>query len=52
MTQTTQAVLRALLEDPSTERYGLEISAATGGPAQLAGRFHPILARPEVLGSG
>jgi PadR family transcriptional regulator PadR len=47
MTQTTQAVLRALLEDPRTERYGLEICAATGLPS---GTVHPILARLEVLG--
>lgn len=47
MTQTTQAVLRALLEDPGTERYGLEICAATGLPS---GTVHPILARLEVLG--
>src|SRR5450755_578058 len=47
MTQTTQAVLRALLDDPGTERYGLEIGAATGLPS---GTVHPILARLEVLG--
>ena len=47
MTQTTQAVLRALLEDPSKERYGLEICAATGLPS---GTIHPILARLEALG--
>lgn len=47
MTQTTQAVLRALLEDVDSERYGLEICAATGLPS---GTVHPILARLEVLG--
>lgn len=47
MTQTTQAVLRALLDDPGAERYGLEICAATGLPS---GTVHPILGRLEVLG--
>jgi DNA-binding PadR family transcriptional regulator len=47
MTQTTQAVLRALLEDPTTDLYGLEICAATGLPS---GTVHPILARFEALG--
>lgn len=47
MTQTTQAVLRALLDDPSADRYGLEICAATGLPS---GTVHPILARFEALG--
>ena len=47
MTLSTQAVLRALLTDPTRERYGLEISAATGLPS---GTLHPILARFEHLG--
>jgi len=47
MTQTTQAVLRALLEDPTKDLYGLEICAATGLPS---GTVHPILARFEALG--
>ncbi|QNK80503.1 PadR family transcriptional regulator [Nakamurella sp. PAMC28650] len=47
MTLSTQAVLRALLTDPTCERYGLEISAATGLPS---GTLHPILARIEHLG--
>lgn len=47
MTQTTQAVLRALLEDPAKDLYGLEICAATGLPS---GTVHPILARFEGLG--
>ena len=47
MTQTTQAVLRVLLEDPAARRYGLEIGAVTGLPS---GTIHPILARLESLG--
>ena len=47
MTQTTQAVLRVLLEDPAARRYGLEIGAITGLPS---GTIHPILARLESLG--
>src|SRR5262245_43404076 len=42
MTLATQLVLRALLDEPSQERYGLQISAATGLPS---GTVHPILAR-------
>lgn len=34
------------LDDPSKERYGLEICAATGLPS---GTVHPILARLEGL---
>lgn len=47
MTLTTQAVLHALIDEPATERYGLELSAATGLPS---GTVHPILARLESLG--
>src|SRR5216683_2950271 len=47
MTQTTQAVLRALLERPSKELYGLEICAKAGLPS---GTIHPILARLEKVG--
>jgi DNA-binding PadR family transcriptional regulator len=47
MTMPTQAVLRALLEDPRTERYGLEIGDASGLPS---GTIHPILARLERIG--
>jgi DNA-binding PadR family transcriptional regulator len=47
MTQTTQAVLRVLLDDPAKDLYGLEICAATGLPS---GTVHPILARFESLG--
>jgi PadR family transcriptional regulator, regulatory protein PadR len=44
MTMTTQAVLRALLEHPADEMYGLEICAKAGLPS---GTIHPILARLE-----
>lgn len=47
MTQTTQAVLRALLEQPSKEMYGLEVCAKAGLPS---GTIHPILARLEKAG--
>ena len=47
MTQTTQAVLRVMLEDPARDLYGLEICTATGLPS---GTVHPILARFEALG--
>jgi PadR family transcriptional regulator, regulatory protein PadR len=45
MTQTTQKVLRALLERPTRELYGLEICAKAGLPS---GTIHPILARLET----
>lgn len=44
MTLTTQLVLRALLEEPSKEMYGLEICSKAGLPS---GTIHPILARLE-----
>jgi DNA-binding PadR family transcriptional regulator len=47
MTQATMAVLRALLENPTRELYGLEICAAAGLPT---GTVHPILARLEGIG--
>lgn len=47
MTLPTQFVLRALLDDPEAERYGLEIREAAGLPS---GTIHPILARLERLG--
>ncbi len=47
MTLPTQLVLRALLEDPGAERYGLEIGDTAGLPS---GTIHPILARLERLG--
>ena len=47
MTIPTQYVLDALLADPGLERYGLEISAASG---LASGTVHPILARLEGMG--
>ena len=47
MTIPTQLVLRALLADPSTELYGVEIGQAAGLPS---GTIHPILARLETVG--
>jgi DNA-binding PadR family transcriptional regulator len=47
MTLPTQRVLRALLEDPTREMYGLEICSAAGLPS---GTIHPILARLEQVG--
>jgi DNA-binding PadR family transcriptional regulator len=44
MTIPTQRVLRALLAEPTRERYGVEISAEAGLPS---GTIHPILARLE-----
>jgi DNA-binding PadR family transcriptional regulator len=44
MTLPTQLVLRALLEEPAKERYGLELCAAAELPS---GTIHPILARLE-----
>jgi PadR family transcriptional regulator PadR len=47
MTLQTQLVLRALLEDPSKDRYGLELSNLVGLPS---GTIYPILARLEQVG--
>jgi PadR family transcriptional regulator, regulatory protein PadR len=47
MTLQTQLVLRALLERPTDERYGLELCEAAGLPS---GTIHPILARLEGMG--
>jgi PadR family transcriptional regulator, regulatory protein PadR len=47
MTIPTQLVLRALLAEPSTELYGVEIGQAAGLPS---GTVHPILARLETVG--
>lgn len=47
MTIPTQLVLRALLQDPGGEHYGLEIGAAAG---LASGTVHPILARLEGVG--
>src|SRR3954469_4304069 len=46
MTIPTQRVLEALLADPSSELYGIEIGDAAGLPS---GTVHPILARLEGL---
>ena len=42
MTWTTQAVLRAFLDDLENPRYGFELGALTG---LASGTVHPILAR-------
>lgn len=47
MTIPTQRVLRALLDDPERECYGLQIGDAAELPS---GTVHPILARLERLG--
>ncbi|WP_155345174.1 helix-turn-helix transcriptional regulator [Acrocarpospora pleiomorpha] len=47
MTIPTQLVLRAFLEDPTREMYGLEICEAAG---LASGTIHPILARFEGVG--
>lgn len=47
MTLQTQLVLRALLEDPAKERYGLELCELAGLPS---GTVYPILARLEQVG--
>ena len=47
MTLPTQLVLSALLEHPTRELYGLQLSEAAG---LATGTIHPILARLEGLG--
>jgi DNA-binding PadR family transcriptional regulator len=47
MTLQTQLVLRALLDEPSKERYGLELCDPVGLPS---GTVYPILARLERVG--
>jgi len=47
MTIPTQLVLRALLDDPTAELYGVEIGTAAGLPS---GTVHPLLARLERIG--
>lgn len=47
MTLPTQLVLRAMLADPTQEKYGLQICTEAGLPS---GTIHPILARLEGLG--
>jgi PadR family transcriptional regulator, regulatory protein PadR len=44
MTLQTLAVLKAMLNDPTAPRYGLEIAGAVGLPT---GTIYPILARLE-----
>ncbi|WP_314416206.1 PadR family transcriptional regulator [Streptomyces sp. DSM 40484] len=47
MTLPTQLVLRAFLEKPTQERYGLELGRLAG---LESGTIHPILARLEATG--
>lgn len=47
LTHATVSVLRAMLENPTRELYGLEICAAAELPT---GTVHPILARLEGAG--
>jgi PadR family transcriptional regulator, regulatory protein PadR len=47
MTLQTQLVLRALLEEPAAERYGLQLCELTGLPS---GTVYPIVARLEQVG--
>ncbi len=47
MTIPTQLVLRALLDEPTRELYGVEIGDEAGLPS---GTVHPILARLEGVG--
>lgn len=47
MTLPTQLVLRALLDEPTRAKYGLEIGKIADLPS---GTTHPILARLEGLG--
>lgn len=47
MTLPTKSVLRAMLDDPTREMYGLQISQAAELPS---GTVHPILARLETYG--
>lgn len=47
MTLQTQLVLKALLVDIQTERYGLELARESGLPS---GTIYPILARLETAG--
>src|SRR4051794_4625239 len=47
MTLPTQLVLRALLENPTQAKYGLEICQDAG---LASGTIHPILARLQGVG--
>ena len=49
MTLPTQLVLRALLEDPGVERYGLEIGDIAGLPS---GTIHPSPGPPGTARVG
>jgi PadR family transcriptional regulator PadR len=47
MTLQTQLVLRALLQQPTDEQYGLQLCGETGLPS---GTVYPIVARLEQAG--
>ncbi|MFA1543801.1 helix-turn-helix transcriptional regulator [Actinomadura monticuli] len=47
LTLQTLLVLRAMLEDPERERFGLELSRETGQPT---GTIYPIIIRLERCG--
>jgi PadR family transcriptional regulator PadR len=47
MTLQTLLVLKAMLADPARERFGLDLSQATGQPP---GTIYPIIARLERAG--
>jgi DNA-binding PadR family transcriptional regulator len=47
MTLQTQLVLRAMLAEPTSKRYGLQLCEETGLPS---GTIYPIVARLEQLG--
>ena len=47
MTEPTQRVLRVLLDDPTAEKYGLEICKAVG---LAPGTVHPLLYKFENIG--
>jgi PadR family transcriptional regulator len=47
MTLQTQLVLRALLDRPTAQHYGLELCERTGLPS---GTVYPIIARLEQVG--
>src|SRR4051812_42166728 len=47
MTAAVAGVLEVFLEDPGTERYGLDLMHATGCPS---GTIYPILARLQRVG--
>jgi DNA-binding PadR family transcriptional regulator len=47
MTEPTQRVLRALLDDPTAEKYGLEIGKAVG---LAPGTVQPLLHKFEEIG--